>query len=119
MKLTDDDLEFLDRIGAWTHIGLRKKILKNQEKAEEWDRLNSAFPKPIDWTRIRFFAVTEVKDDIPSIAELDFDYQEDKKIVERLKKRIEELELHHNKTTFHTNCEDCVFYVELQKILES
>ena len=39
-------------------------------------------------------------------------------IIKRLRKRIEELELHHNKTTFHTNCEDCVFYVELQKIMD-
>ena len=115
MKLTDDDLEFLDRIGAWTHIGLRKKILKNQEKAEEWDRLNSAFPKPIDWTRIRFFAVTEVKDDIPSIAELDFDYQEDKKIVERLKKRIEEEKSH----VEADNSMECrILLSALQKILE-
>lgn len=62
------------------------QILQNQEDAEKWERLNSAFHESVDWTQIRFFAVTDKKDSIPKIAELDFDYQEYKKIVERLKK---------------------------------
>jgi len=34
MKLTKDDYEFLSRIGAWSHKGLRKKILANEKLGE-------------------------------------------------------------------------------------
>jgi len=62
-ELNKDDLEFLDRIGAWTHRGLKTKILKTQEDSKQWKiyldgGLNNLF-----------------------------------EIVERLKKRIEEIKI--------------------------
>ncbi len=46
--LTKDDLEFLDRIGAWTHVGLKGKILKNQEDAFKYELMMTPTAKDIE-----------------------------------------------------------------------
>lgn len=43
MKLTKDDIEFMERNGTWTHVGLKRKILKNQEDAEKLHEFDGKF----------------------------------------------------------------------------
>ena len=71
MKLTEDDFIPIDSMGD-TLIGfeeeygskearqLRQKILDDQEKANQWDRFNSAFRNPIDWKIIELMSIKEV-----------------------------------------------------------
>jgi len=75
-SLTKDDLEYLDRIGAWTHRGLKGKILNNQEKAEKWDEA----------TTVKGYE----------------EFLENKDIVERLKKQIEFIKNLNYKEDGHT-----------------
>ena len=72
MKLTEEDIEWLDRIGV--NKERMDIILENQDKAElwdfgkfeewkekanQWDRLNSAFRNPIDWRILEYIAFKE------------------------------------------------------------
>ena len=62
MKLTKDEIiDYLTPILEDYEKGevILKQILKNQEDANKWDRLNSAFRDPIDWRRIEYMSIKE------------------------------------------------------------
>ena len=67
---------------------LIKQILSNQEKAEKWDRLNSAFDTPIDWPNIEYFAVSEYNKENTHVAKFDIHTekleQENKELTEQM-----------------------------------
>jgi len=68
MKLTEDDFETNhEGVESWLLIHttedqdkLKQQIISNQEKANQWDRFNSAFRNTIDWSHIEFMLIKEV-----------------------------------------------------------
>ena len=63
-------------------------VLEYSMMAEKWDRLNSAFRDPVDWSRIKYFAVSERYEENPQMAHLDTFHKEQqiKQLQERLRK---------------------------------
>ena len=88
--LTKDDLEYLDRIGAWTHVGLKGKILNNQEDSNHLDNLIHHHDEK-DFDSL-FLSIEYWKDHAeelqkaPTYRQFWIDYPKYAKIVDRLKK---------------------------------
>ena len=102
MKLTKEDFEssLTEPPRSLTDEEI-KQILDNQEKAERWDYLNSAFREPVDWTKIEYFAVSEVNKDNPQVAHLDTEWQKLQQELKKLKDSIEfQLDKHTGKVGY-------------------
>ena len=69
---------------------IKRSYMINKEKADKWDRLNSAFSSPVKWENIEYLAVAEADKKTPHIAYFDIQSERLKVENEQLRNLLEE-----------------------------